>query len=140
MKSVLTIIALLLVCNTASSQSVSALQQAREFERKGLEALGKSEEMQLGGHKGAGGLARAARGMLAQKNARVINSLPDIKAPTLVLAGAKDKPFLAGTDYMAKKIPNARKVIIPDAGHAANIHQPAAFNQAMEEFLSGIHG
>ncbi|HBC52806.1 MAG TPA: alpha/beta hydrolase, partial [Alphaproteobacteria bacterium] len=60
--------------------------------------------------------------------------------PTLVLAGAKDKPFLAGTDYMARKIPDARKVIIPDAGHAANIHQPAAFNEAMDEFLTRIYG
>lgn len=125
---------------TREDWNISALRQAKEFEKKGLDALGKSEEMQLGGHKSASGLALAARGMLAQKNARVINSLPYIAVPTLVLAGAKDKPFLAGTDYMARKIPDARKVIIPDAGHAANIHQPAAFNEAMDEFLTRIYG
>jgi len=80
---------------------------------------------------------RPARGMLTQKNARVINSLPDINVPTLVLAGANDKPFLAATDYMAAKIPGAKKVIIPDAGHAANIDQPEAFNKAVLDFLKG---
>jgi pimeloyl-ACP methyl ester carboxylesterase len=36
---------------------------------------------------------------------------------------------------MAAKIPGAMKVVIPDAGHAANLHQPAAFNAAVEKFL-----
>jgi pimeloyl-ACP methyl ester carboxylesterase len=74
--------------------------------------------------------------MLAQYDARVINSLESIKVPTLVLVGAKDDPFLAATDYMAGKIPGATKVVIPDAGHAANIDQPEAFNQAVLKFLS----
>jgi pimeloyl-ACP methyl ester carboxylesterase len=36
---------------------------------------------------------------------------------------------------MANKIPGSKKVVIPDAGHAANIHQPAAFNEAIVSFL-----
>ena len=35
---------------------------------------------------------------------------------------------------MARKIPGARKVMIEDAGHAANLHQPAAFNRAIDLF------
>jgi pimeloyl-ACP methyl ester carboxylesterase len=27
-------------------------------------------------------------------------------------------------------------VVIPDAGHASNLHQPARFNQAVEAFLA----
>jgi hypothetical protein len=30
------------------------------------------------------------------------------------------------------------KVVIPDAGHAANLHQPSAFNRAMNMFLGGL--
>jgi pimeloyl-ACP methyl ester carboxylesterase len=30
-------------------------------------------------------------------------------------------------------------VVIEGAGHAANIDQPAAFNQALLEFLKGAH-
>jgi pimeloyl-ACP methyl ester carboxylesterase len=76
--------------------------------------------------------------MLAQFDSRVIESLDRIAVPTLVLVGAKDEAFLAATDYMANKIPNATKVVIADAGHAANIHQPAAFNEAVAAFLAGL--
>jgi pimeloyl-ACP methyl ester carboxylesterase len=75
--------------------------------------------------------------MLTQRDARVISSLPDIAVPALVVVGAKDTPFLAASDYMAAKIPGARKVVIEGAGHAANLDQPAAFNAAVLEFLRG---
>jgi pimeloyl-ACP methyl ester carboxylesterase len=58
--------------------------------------------------------------------------------PTLVLVGAEDTNFLNATDYMARKIPEASKVVIADAGHAANLHQPAAFNRAVETFLGRL--
>ena len=76
--------------------------------------------------------------MLAQFDSRVIESLERISVPTLVLVGANDTPFLAGTDYMANKIPNARKVVIEDAGHASNIDQPEAFNAAVLAFLDEV--
>jgi len=109
---------------------------AGEYEKKGLAALGRSAEVLASNHSSAEGLARAARGMLAQRDARVMNSLESVKVPTLVLAGAKDEPFLGATDYMANKIPGATKVIIPDAGHAANIDQPESFNHAVLDFLT----
>jgi pimeloyl-ACP methyl ester carboxylesterase len=36
---------------------------------------------------------------------------------------------------MAAKIPGASKRVIPNAGHAANLDQPALFNAAVVEFL-----
>jgi pimeloyl-ACP methyl ester carboxylesterase len=89
-------------------------------------------------HRNADGLARAARGMLTQKDARVISSLPEIKVPALVVVGSEDKPFLAASDYMAAKIPGARKVVIDGAGHAANIDRPEAFNSAVLDFLDEL--
>jgi pimeloyl-ACP methyl ester carboxylesterase len=115
-----------------------AARMAEAFESRGLDALGSSAEVQASTHRSAEGLAKAARGMLAQRDATVIDSLPTIKVPTLILVGAEDKAFLAPTDYMAKKIPDATKVVIPGAGHAANIDQPDAFNKAVLEFLAGI--
>jgi len=115
-----------------------AYERASDLETRGLAALGSSDEVRISQHRNALGLAGAARGMLAQQDAGVINALPDIALPTLVLVGANDTNFLAATDYMASRIPGAKKVVIPDAGHAANLHQPAAFNQAMDEFLSGL--
>jgi pimeloyl-ACP methyl ester carboxylesterase len=58
--------------------------------------------------------------------------------PTLVLVGADDTHFLAAADYMARKIPGATRVTIPDAGHASNLHQPAAFNRAIKDFLEEL--
>jgi pimeloyl-ACP methyl ester carboxylesterase len=49
-----------------------------------------------------------------------------------------DKPFLKAADYMASRIPDAKKVVLPGAGHAANIDQPEAFNQAVEDFLASV--
>ena len=89
-------------------------------------------------HRDASGLARAARGMLTQSDARVIELLPDIQVPSLVVVGADDAPFLAASDYMAAKIPGARKAVIADAGHAVNIDQPQAFIEAVLPFFAGL--
>ena len=120
----------------------TAFRRAQRFEERGLEALGSTAEVQAArsAHRSAAGLARAARGMLAQFDSRVIESLERIQVPTLLIVGANDTPFLNATDYMANKIPGARKVVIPDAGHAANIDQPEAFNRAVLEFLDEVIG
>lgn len=116
----------------------TAEQRAVNFETKGLEALGRGAEVRVAQHRSAEGLAKAARGMLAQFDSRIIESLEGISVPTLVLVGAKDEPFLGATDYMANKIPGSTRAVIPDAGHAANIDQPAAFNEATAAFLDGL--
>ncbi|MDZ7727522.1 MAG: alpha/beta hydrolase [Dehalococcoidia bacterium] len=115
----------------------TAEARAKAFEETGLGALGESAEVEASTRRSADGLARAARGMLAQVDSRVIESLPSIQVPTLLIVGEEDTPFLAATDYMEKKI-GAKKVVIPGAGHASNLHQPAAVNDAMETFLAGL--
>jgi pimeloyl-ACP methyl ester carboxylesterase len=116
--------------------NIRANKTAERLETEGLGRFaGSSAELREAQHRSASGLALAARGMLAQRDARVINSLPDIKVPSLVVVGANDEPFLKASDYMAAKIPGARKVVISDAGHAANIDQPETFNEAVLGFL-----
>jgi pimeloyl-ACP methyl ester carboxylesterase len=116
-----------------------AHETAERFEREGLAVLqSQSRERSGAGHRDASGLARAARGMLTQRDARVIEALPDVRVPALVVVGADDAPFLAASDYMAAKIPGAKKVVIPAAGHAVNIDQPEAFIAAVLPFLDGL--
>ncbi len=117
-----------------------AEEWATTLERDGLDAFKAmgTDEMRADWHESADGLAKAARGMLAQFDSAVLESLPNVSVPTLVLVGENDTPFIAPTEYMAKKIPGAQKVVIPDAGHAANMHNPAAFNEAVLSFLSGL--
>ena len=106
----------------------NAHETGDRFDRDGLAPLQEaSQERSKIKHRNADGLAMAARGMLAQKNDSIINALPNIKVPALVLVGADDTGFLAATDYMAKKIPDSQKVVIPNAGHAANMDNPKAF-------------
>jgi pimeloyl-ACP methyl ester carboxylesterase len=117
----------------------TAMKTAARFERDGLAPLARASAERSGAkHRSADGLILAARGMLTQRNARVIESLPDIKVPALVVVGADDTPFLKAADYMAAKIPGASKVVIPNAGHAANVDQPELFNKAINGFLQGL--
>lgn len=114
---------------------------ATRFEREGLAALqDASAERSSVTHRNAHGLALAARGMLAQRNAAVINSLEAIRVPALIVVGADDTPFLAASDYMAKKIPGAKKVVVPNAGHAVNIDQPEGFLKGLMPFLETVEG
>ena len=116
-----------------------ALDTGERLEREGLNMLKSgSRERSTVQHRDARGLALAARGMLTQRDARVIELLPEIKVPSLIVVGADDTPFLAASDYMAAKIPGARKVVIPQAGHAVNIDQPQAFIEAVEPFLESL--
>ena len=116
-----------------------AQQRARDLETRGFAALGESDEVRLSKHRSARGLAGAARGMLAQADDdHIIAGLDKVTVPTLVLVGADDTHFLAAADYMARKIPGTTRVTIPDAGHASNLHQPAAFNRAVKDFIEGL--
>ena len=118
-----------------------AHETAERFDREGLAVLkSMSAERASVSHRDAKGLAHAARGMLTQRDASVMETLPAIKVPSLVVVGADDTPFLAASDYMAAKIPGAEKVVIPSAGHAANIDQPEAFNDAVLAFLDRLDG
>ncbi|MCU1502676.1 MAG: alpha/beta hydrolase [Ilumatobacteraceae bacterium] len=115
-----------------------AEQFAVGFETRGLDALGSSEEVVADVHRDASGLVLSARGVLAQRDAVVIDSLPRINVPTLVIVGDEDAPFLDGSKYMAAKIPGARLEIIAGAGHAPNIARPAEFDRILSEFLASV--
>ena len=78
------------------------------------------------------GLANVALGVMISP---LMPALEEIKVPTLIICGARDEGFLAASEYMHKRIKGSEKVIIPDAGHAANLDQPQAFDRAVVDFL-----
>lgn len=41
-------------------------------------------------------------------------------------------------NLVVKKIPDSHKVVIPNAGHAANMDQPEAFDNAVLSFLESV--
>jgi len=64
------------------------------------------------------------------------DKLPSITSPTLIIAGDKDTVVLPANDTLvANRIPNAKLVIIPNAGHAVLFEDPKQFSETVEEFL-----
>jgi len=111
---------------------------AQRFTERGLAALGSGAEVRASQHRDASGLALAARHTLTQRDSHVLDGLPSITVPALVIVGSEDEPFLGAADYMTAKIPRARKVVIPGAGHAPNVEEPDQVNSAVLGFLADI--
>jgi pimeloyl-ACP methyl ester carboxylesterase len=97
-----------------------AFAQADRLERDGLAALGSDRWLD----RSADGVAKAARGMLAQRDGGVIESLPAVSVPTLVIVGADDAPFIGAANYMAAKIPNVTLTVIEHAGRERYAKHP----------------
>jgi pimeloyl-ACP methyl ester carboxylesterase len=96
----------------------------------------------------ADGVARAERAMAAvppetyRKAVHLLTTfdrralLPNIKVPTLIVAGSEDKVAPpAILEKMAKAIPGAEYALLEGCGHLGPMDQPQAFNQAVENFL-----
>jgi len=113
-----------------------SLKTADRLAEQGFAALGQGSE--LGAHADVQGLVLAAKYTLTQHDAHVMDGLAHIAVPTLVVVGENDTHFLGAADYMAAKIPAARKVVIADAGHAPNIDQPEQFNAELRTFLAEL--
>jgi 3-oxoadipate enol-lactonase len=65
--------------------------------------------------------------------------LAQVSVPTLVITGAEDEMIpVEESRRIASGIRGARLVIIPGAGHLANLEQPEAFNTALNEFLAAL--
>ena len=66
----------------------------------------------------------------------VADRLGEIRSPTLVVTGENDTTVAPQRQLlMTEAIPNARRVVIPNAGHAVIADQYKAFNRVMLEFL-----
>ncbi len=115
-----------------------AENRARTLEEGGLAALGGGAEVGESVQRSARGLAQAARGILSQVDSRVIDSLPNIAVPTLVIIGDGDTYYIDGSRYMADRIPGAVNVVVPGAGHGVNVEKPESVNGTLEEFLKTI--
>ena len=85
----------------------------------------------------ADAVARASLGMAERQDARTL--LADIAVPTLVVAGAQDALIPPDVQRaLAAAIPGARLALLPDAGHVANLDNPAAFGAAVHGFLATV--
>lgn len=79
-------------------------------------------------------------------NVQIMNSLGDwnllpslgvVKAPVLVIHGLADPIPVESSEAWAAAMPNARLLLIKDAGHIPQVEQPEIFFKAVEAFLKG---
>jgi len=82
-----------------------------------------------------GGLANSLRGMGTGNQESLWDRLSTLDVQTLLIAGALDAKYCALAHQMAVALPNARTVIVPNAGHAVHLEQPNVFLNNVLEFL-----
>jgi pimeloyl-ACP methyl ester carboxylesterase len=85
------------------------------------------------------GIARFGR-EISGRAPPVIDELAGMDVPALVIVGEHDKPFLRAGEVMAAKLPRARHVVVPDAGHIVNIEQAEFFDRELLAFLAELEG
>jgi len=86
----------------------------------------------------ATGLASSLRALGPAAQPPLFDALPRVTVPVLLVAGALDPRFVAAAHELARGLPRAEVCVIPDAGHAAHLEQPAAFLRVVREFLGRV--
>jgi 3-oxoadipate enol-lactonase len=65
--------------------------------------------------------------------------LSEIRCPTLIVAGDADTTVAhASAEFLQRRIPHARLLVVSGSGHATPYDQPDLFNRLVLEFLSGV--
>jgi 3-oxoadipate enol-lactonase len=76
---------------------------------------------------------------LPDSDSPAADRLAELNLPVLIIIGDQDIPYiLAAADVMQSRIPGARRVVIEDAAHLANMDQPGRFQRAVTEFLADL--
>jgi pimeloyl-ACP methyl ester carboxylesterase len=66
------------------------------------------------------------------------HEIRSIVCPVLVIVGALDAVFLDASMAIAGAAPDARLVVVPDAGHHPHLENPEAWFAALATFLDGL--
>lgn len=86
------------------------------------------------------GLANSLRGMGTGVQPSLWDKLSALHTPVLLLAGALDTKFVGIAKQMYDLLPDARLVVVPDAGHTIHLEAPAVFQSHILDFLTRQQG
>ncbi|MEP7086755.1 MAG: alpha/beta hydrolase [Gemmatimonadota bacterium] len=83
-------------------------------------------------------MAKVIQHMMATEPNYAAAEIATIRAPVAIVVGEHDE-FLKQeySDQLARTIPGARLIVLPDVSHFAMLQRPAQFNEAMLAFLAG---
>jgi pimeloyl-ACP methyl ester carboxylesterase len=77
---------------------------------------------------------RQSRALQRRKDQQA--TLSKCKVPTLILCGEHDKLCpVRRHRFMAELVPDAKLVVLDDAGHLPTLEQPAATTQALRDWM-----
>lgn len=65
----------------------------------------------------------------------VRNTLSEIKIPTLIIVGEKDRLNLKSSQYLHRRIKGSNLQIMANTGHSVMIEKPKEFNQFVQQFM-----
>jgi pimeloyl-ACP methyl ester carboxylesterase len=68
----------------------------------------------------------------------LVDKMKAIPNPALIMTGDEDWLCLEPGLLMKKAIPNAGLLVMPNAGHAINLEEPALFNQQIDDFFHAV--
>lgn len=66
------------------------------------------------------------------------DELKSLTIPVLLAVGDEDEPCLDINLFLKRTIPSSGLWVVPRTGHAVNLEEPAAFNAAVQSFLSTV--
>jgi pimeloyl-ACP methyl ester carboxylesterase len=92
---------------------------------------------QLGEHD-ARGSALTMRNYQARRPSLydLTDEIKRLDVPVLVAVGDDDTPCLEASFWLKRTLPKAGLWVCPNTGHCMNLEEPAAFNQALEDFFA----
>jgi pimeloyl-ACP methyl ester carboxylesterase len=86
------------------------------------------------------GSANTLRGVQKQRPSLfdLVDEMKKITVPALVMTGDEDDPCIESSVLMKRTIATAGLAILPRAGHALNLEEPALFNALVDEFFHQV--
>ncbi|MBC1434301.1 2-succinyl-6-hydroxy-2,4-cyclohexadiene-1-carboxylate synthase [Listeria rocourtiae] len=81
------------------------------------------------------GLVGSLGGMGTGAQPSFWGELPNLRIPTLLLAGQEDQKFCGIALAMKKALPDAKYITFSNAGHTIHVEQPEAFGYAVRNWL-----
>jgi pimeloyl-ACP methyl ester carboxylesterase len=80
--------------------------------------------------------ARLGRALLEQES--LVPRLGELRCPTLVMVGEGDGAFVGEAGILVEGIPDARRAVVPDAGHQPQLENPEAWLAAIRGHLARV--
>ena len=85
-------------------------------------------------------IANTLRQLLAQQQGwrEIADALQPLGLPLLVVVGERDRVSRGACEQLAKALPDATLVVVPNAGHVVNLEAREAFSDALAGFLDTL--